>query len=719
MKNKLFNLSILLSGIMLCCGLISFGQAPSFEWAINTGDASNDYARGIAADAAGNVYVTGYFQGSADFDPGTGTAMLTSNGGQDIFLAKYDAGGNYVWAISMGTSVSAFNEAGNGIALDAAGNIYITGVFGDVADFDPGTGTAALTAGATDAFVAKYDTNGNYLWAINVGGNEAEAGQGVAVDPAGNVYITGNFWGTAEFNPGSGTATLTPVAGSSDAFVAKYDPSGNYVWAGSIGGSGADEGQAIAVDTAGNVYVTGYFSNANADFDPGTAVVNLTYAAGNDAFIAKYNTNGDYLWAKSIGSGSTDRGTGVALDAAGNVYLTGYFQGSADFNPGTGDTLKSGGGNDIFVARYDANGNYQWSKGIGGTGSDLGQAIAVDIAASIYITGGLSSAADFDPGPDTATLTPTGNSDVFVAKYDSGGNYLWAGKMGGGAPDIGYAIATGSTNVYVAGMFGLLLGGTGDFDPGPDTVTLTSAGAADMFVVKLCGPLPFSIDISGPDSICKGGTYTYTASPGAASYTWQLPGGWTGSSTTNTIEVTTGNTEGIITVIANGGCDTSAPQSLHVRLLLQPVLITVDEFTLGTSSSDYDTWQWFLNDTTLPGQTNPTLNANKNGKYSVVVTKDGCSDTAHYTVNNVSVNEVHGAGREINIYPNPAEDFMHVHTTGHGQVRLAIRSLEGKLLEAPVSGNKIMTGNLSSGLYLLYITDESGHLLSVRRFVKK
>jgi hypothetical protein len=218
---------------------------------------------------------------------------------------------------------------------------------------------------------------------------------------------------------------------------------------------------------------------------------------------------------------------------------------------------------------------------------------------------------------------------------------------------------------------------------------------------------------------CKGSTYTYTASPGAASYTWQLPGGWTGSSTTNTIDVTTGNTEGIITVIANGGCDTSAPQSLHVRLLLQPVLITVDEFTLGTNSSDYDTWQWFLNDTTLPGQTNPTLNADKNGKYSVVVTKDGCSDTAHYAVNNVSVHEIHGAGEQINIYPNPAEDFVHVHTTGYGQVRLAIRSLEGKLLEAPVSGNKIMTGNLSSGLYLLYITDESGKLLSVRRFVKK
>ena len=485
MKSGLRILSLLAATVLLPGGS-AFCQ--TFEWAnqplVSSAFGGSDEGRAVAKDASGNVYVTGFFAGTADFDPGTGTANLSSAGGQDIFIAKYNASGNYVWANRIG---GASNDIAYAIALDGSGNVHITGYMqGSNVDFDPGAGTAGLSsAGAWDIFIAKYDASGNYLWANRMGGTSSEVGYGIALDGSGNVHITGAFLSTtADFDPGPGTANLTN-AGNDEIFVAKYDASGNYLWAGRTGGTNSDIGYGIAVDDSGNVYATGSFRGSNVDFDPGAGTATLSSAGNSDIFISKYDASGNYVWAKRLGGTTGDEGYGIALDGSGNLHVTGYFQSSsADFDPGAGTAnLSTAGGRDVFIAKYDASGNYIWAKQMGGTNDDNGYGIALDGSGNVLVAGDfLSSIVDFDPGAGTANLSTAGSTDIFAAKYDASGNYLWAKRAGGSVDDVGRSLALdGSGNVYVTGSF---QGSNIDFDPGAGTANLSSAGGQDIFIAK-------------------------------------------------------------------------------------------------------------------------------------------------------------------------------------------------------------------------------------------
>jgi len=282
---------------------------------------------------------------------------------------------------------------------------------------------------------------------------------------------------------------------------------GYYNWAGRFGGSSPDHSLDIIVDAAGNVYTTGYFSGT-ADFDPGPGTGNLTSAGGFDIFVSKLDSDGNYVWAKSIGGASTDIGYGIAVDGAGNVYTSGYFESTADFDPGPGTTdLTSAGGKDIFVSKLEGSGNYVWAKSMGGTSDDYGYGIAVDGAGNVYTTGHFYGTADFDPGPGTADLTSAGHYDIFVSKLEGSGNYVWAKSMGGSGPDYGYGIAVdGAGNVYPTGDFNY----TVDFDPGPGTANLTSAGNSDIFVSRLGADVEMDVQGDG-NSIPDGDTIPDTA----------------------------------------------------------------------------------------------------------------------------------------------------------------------------------------------------------------
>jgi len=456
----------------------------NYVYAKALGGTGSDFGNGIAVDGSGNVYVTGYFSGTADFDPGAGTANIISAGTQDIFFAKYDASGNYVYAKALGGTGGDYS---NDIALDGSGNVYVTGYFNGTGDFDPGAGTANLTsAGNNDLFFAKYDASGNYVYAKAVGGTGYDIGYRIVVDGGGNVYVTGYFDGTVDFDPGAGTATWTSAGASSDIFFAKYDASGNYVYARGLGGTSTDIGNGIAVDGSGNVYVVGEFQGT-VDFDPGPGTANLVAGISTiNAFAASYNTSGNYRYAGLQGNYSSvtlsDIGRSVAVDGSGNVYVVGEFQGTVDFDPGPGTTnLISAGNQDIFFAKYDATGNLVYARAIGGTSTDIGYGIAVDGSGNVYVTGVFIGTVDFDPGAGTVSLNSAGNYDIFFSKYDASGNYVYARRLGGTLSDFGYSIAVdGSGNVYVTGVFR----GTVDFDPGAGTVSLTSAGNSDIFFAK-------------------------------------------------------------------------------------------------------------------------------------------------------------------------------------------------------------------------------------------
>ena len=462
--------------ILVLCSVALFAQNVDWLWAKKAGGTSYDSSSSIAVDANGNSYITGYFYGSATF----GTTTLTSSGGSDIFVAKLDINGNWLWAKKAGGTDFDF---GNSIAVDANGNSYVTGYFSGSANF----GTTTLTSSSeyyTEIYVAKLDINGNWLWANKAGGTGWDYGYGIAVDANGNSYVTGAFAESAIF----GTTTLTS-SGGSDIFVAKLDSSGNWLWAKQAGGTDYDDGYGIVVDINGNSYVTGIFYSSNCSFGSTT----LTSSGGSDIFVAKLDINGNWLWAKQAGGTSGDSGNGIAVDANGNSYITGGFKESATF--GT-TTLTSSGyyDYDIFVTKLDIDGNWLWAKQAGGTGDEGSNSIAVDANGNSYITSGFEESVNFG----TTTLTSSGYLDIFVAKIDHNGNWLWAKQAGGAIDDCGYGIALDANgNSYVTGVFME----SANFG----TTTLTSSGDRDIFVAKLeevnSISLPDIISFSGIRSI--------------------------------------------------------------------------------------------------------------------------------------------------------------------------------------------------------------------------
>ena len=451
-------------------------QQPNLLFAKGFGGTLVDNGFSLCVDLNKNIFVAGDFNNTVDFNPGSGIANISSLGLTDLFFAKYDALGNYVWAKSVGTSG---RETVNSIVLDKLGNLYITGFFEGTADFDPGPGVANLTkvGNGRDFYFAKYDSNGNYIWAKNLGGGNSDVGNSITIDSVGNVHIAGSCFGILDFDLGPGTATL-----SSGVFVAEYDANGNYMWARSLPSNGFHDALSVKVDALGNTYVTGFYQGTmNFDFGANTYTIN----GGNQSiFLAKYDKLGNYKWAKSIGIAGYCEGHEICLDENRNIYLTGTHSGTTDFDPGPStSTITPAGFGDVFFAKYDSLGNYLWAKSIGNNGWQESYTIVTDKNKSIYLSGYYTGAMDFDPSSGAATMSTTASGpDIFLAKYDSIGNYVWAKSIGSNGYDFGNSLFIDQTgDIYLTGNFSQ----TVDFDPNPTTSFLTSNSASeDVFFAK-------------------------------------------------------------------------------------------------------------------------------------------------------------------------------------------------------------------------------------------
>ncbi|MBK8920716.1 MAG: SBBP repeat-containing protein [Saprospirales bacterium] len=446
-------------------GIKGFSQ--SFEWAKGIGGDSDDSGESIAVDASGNVYTTGAFQGVADFDPGPGIFNLTSAGAYDMFISKLDAAGNFIWAKHLG---AVLDDKGRSIAVDATGNVYVTGEFRSAVDFDPGPGFAFLFAGTeSDAFVLKLDEAGTFVWAASIGADSGDSGRSISIDATNHIYIAGAFGGNVDFDPGQNMFLLSS-AGSTDIFISKMDSNGGFLWAKRMGGVSGDECNAVSTDPGGNVYITGDFLGT-ADFDPGQNEYNLTSAGISDAFICKLDPDGDFAWARQLSGNSNalDVGLSIDVDDVGNIYTTGFF----NF-----DLLAFSSA--IFISKLDATGNLLWLKQMDNSGA--GQAITIDAGKNVYTIGEFQGTVDFDPGPGTFNLTSSGGNDVFICKLDAAGNFVWAKQMGGSSSDSGYAILVDDAGaIYTSGRFR----STSDFDPSSGMFNLTSSGSWDIFILKM------------------------------------------------------------------------------------------------------------------------------------------------------------------------------------------------------------------------------------------
>ncbi|MFI5253380.1 MAG: SBBP repeat-containing protein [Bacteroidota bacterium] len=441
---------------------------PLSFWARGAGGAVVSSSSSIAVDSYGNSYVTGSFTSpNITF----GSITLANKGSDNFFVVKYDQNGTVMWAESFGGTAESY---GIGIALDANANVYVTGLFTD-ANLRIGN-KFIINNGDADIFLLKLDTDGNLLWFKNEGGSNRDEAHGITVDRSGNSFITGLFMSPSINFDGIVTITNT---GIHNIFVAGFDPDGNVMFATSVAGNGVDVGNSIGVDINSNCYVTGEFNSATATFGPG---ITLTNAGGYDAFLAKYDGNGNAIWARGINGSGDEWGRSVTIGMNNSCYVAGYFT-SPTITIGSTPPLNNPSNTSSFLASYNFNGDAIWSTGTTGLG-DVGTltapaTVTADTLNHIYLTGTfIAPTVTFG----STTLTNQGSLDFYLLRYDYAGNLQSAQSWGGSGADwCEGSVADGWGNCYLVGAFAsptITLGST----------TLTSHGYHDLFVMKT-GPM--------------------------------------------------------------------------------------------------------------------------------------------------------------------------------------------------------------------------------------
>lgn len=423
-------------------------QVWDWTWAKDAGGSATETIGGQSvSDLAGNTFVVGDFM-SASASFGSFTLPLT--GTRNMFIAHYDYLGNVIWARSS----SACNDSrALGVALDPmASGVYVTGIYtGPSITFD----TVALTSATNGGmFVVKYDNSGNVVWAKNAVESNSSAGRSVAADVWGNCYVAGEYKGT---NITFGSTTLNNLGlDTFDAFLVKYNSSGNVVWAKNGGGSGADGANSVSIGSSGygHVYVTGYFSGTSADF--GTLTLNNANSNFN-TFLVKYDTAGNAIWARrSVGNtGNNGKWAAAAIDPAEDVYISGSFTGpSVQFDTAT---LSNANNNtlDIYLVQYDSSGNVKHAMRAGSDKDDIaGVTLDQNVGGRMFLTGYF---AGDSISIDTFTMynhTSNGNTDVFSIGFDDQWNSFFAKSAGGAGNDHAFSCNVhGAGDMYIAGDF--------------------------------------------------------------------------------------------------------------------------------------------------------------------------------------------------------------------------------------------------------------------------
>lgn len=387
-------------GIALWCILVLAGwpspaMSQTVDWIQQFGTSSTDYCESVSADGLGNVYVSGYTDGSLGGP---------SAGARDAFVRKYDAAGVLQWTRQLGTSG---RDGSYGVSADGLGNVYISGyTYGDL---------GGPNAGGDDAFVSKYDAAGTLQWTRQIGTSSADFSGGVSADGLGNVYICGHTAGDL----------AVPTAGIYDAFVSKYNEAGVLQWTRQFGTSENDFDGGVSADSLGNVYISGDTSG-----DLGGP-----NAGDRDAFLSKYDDAGTLQWTRQLGTSDTDSSEGVSVDGLGNIYITGITLGDLG-GPNAGSY-------DAFVSKYNDAGTLQWTRQLGTTSLDWCWSVAADGLGNVYISGDTYVVLD---DPETA------HEEAFVSKYSETGILQWTRYLGTDVHDWSYGVSADELgNVFMAG----------------------------------------------------------------------------------------------------------------------------------------------------------------------------------------------------------------------------------------------------------------------------
>lgn len=463
MMIKLNKILVSITFLLLLKTVPSAAQLPRWEWAKRYGG-SEGIKQGwsITIDENNNLYVAGSFYDDFTIED----TKLTSVGQNDIFIAKFNEAGDLIWVRQAGGEV---HDEAYSVSINKD-NLYITGYFNFEAAFED---TVVSLDGANIFFIAKYDINGNFIW-VNAEGNYGlNDGYSITSDNNDNIYVTGRFYDTTFFQKDTNLIS----SGKSDIFIAKYNVNGDLIWAKQAGGTSFDEGRFITTDNNDDIYVTGEFRDT-AYFDTAVLITDEHF----NVFLSKYNSAGNLLWIKHIESNAHCYSRSIATDNNNFVYIPGSFRDTINFN----DTLPDGNeailtskeNYDIFIAKYDTIGNLLWIKQIGDDYYNGGNYIITDSEDNFYLVGNFKEAISIGDTLLTCYSPDESSVNVFIAKFDNNGNFIWAKKIGSYIDGVGGIITDSDNNVYVTGY---VIYTTVNLDG----IILPPVGAADFFLAKI------------------------------------------------------------------------------------------------------------------------------------------------------------------------------------------------------------------------------------------
>lgn len=630
-----------LSFILLFTGIISAAVAQNTKWAQAFGGANGDVITGVAEDASGNTYITGWYATSTTI----GTNNFTSKGGNDLFLAKLDTGGNVLWAVSEGGTG---DDRGYGVVLDGSGNVIVCGQFSSNFTFGSGANAKAITsAGSTDILVAGYSSAGSFLNIITAGGTNGDRANALSSDGNGNFAVTGYFGapagggGGGGGGMGGGTATFGSLSitsvGTQDAFVAAMNSTTGWLW---VNGYGSQRGSEVGNDitlSGGNIYVAGSFGDTT-NFGGNIRIASPNF---NDAFILKLNNSGTVAAVVQGGSTATDAANGITADGNGNIYVAGSFgvvgrgAGTAVTFQISGNTL-SGTGSEAFTAAFDGNLGIQWAKSYGSNNAEAFSRIS-------FGNGGLIVGGTFATSTTigNVSLTAAGGNDAIAASLDTAGNVYWALAMGAtNTEDCRRVWADANGRMFFAGSFNGPTGGGGGGGGTPaaqfGSATLTPAGSTDGYLVQFytCSGLSQKVVANGPTNFCQSGSVRLTASAGAATYQWYVNGNLISGASYDTITVSAAgtyycamtNTLGCAMNSGNTTINIGTPPSASLSATSNSICQGDSVMLTATAGSGYK-YKFYQNNNAISGWINSaTFYAKTAGDYKVEIDNYGCTD---------------------------------------------------------------------------------------------
>ena len=458
--NTKIRLGRLAAIIAASCPFFAHSQAhPFLEW-VNHYNTGSSWGVSTCLDINGNIYTTGSFDDTLIANTINGTDTLTATGAYDnCFIQKLDANGNLIW--SKGIQASS-EVLGCSIVTDSLENVYVLGRVSGSTDFDPGGNVVShTTAGTFDHFVVKLDVDGNFVWVKILEANAACFAAGassITLDKQNNLILIGVFSGTVDFDPGPLTEYITPAPGDVDMFIEKLDSAGNLIWVKTLKPDGCTS---IISDEHSNLYITGGFHDT-IDFDPGPSIAERISASFSylDVYLLKLDSSGNFKWVNTFGAGFGDVGKDICIDNSGNVYTVGSFRASVDFNPSLSETnvITAVGADNSFIQKVDSLGNFIWAKSMksltGGINYNAATCAAIDGDGNILVGGYYAGTSYLYSSSDTTTYTTDGNTDLYVQKLDSAGNYIWGISLSGSWYEVSNDIMVDSEDaVYFTGRF--------------------------------------------------------------------------------------------------------------------------------------------------------------------------------------------------------------------------------------------------------------------------